>query len=64
MMSIIGEWNADNLTMWQDNRITGLVSDGLSPLEAKALHAIGLIVRAFDAVGHLLYFARNEELSA
>jgi hypothetical protein len=55
-------WNADNLTMWQD-RITGLVSGGLSPLEAKAWHAIGLLVSAFDAAGHLLYFARDGGLS-
>ncbi len=56
-------WKPDNLTMWQDNRITGLVSDGLSSLEAKAWHAIGLLVRAFDAAGHLLCFARDGELS-
>ena len=57
-----GAWKATNLLMWQDNLITGLVSGGLSPLEAKAWHAIGLLVRAFDAAGHLLYFAKNGRL--
>ena len=58
-----GVWNADNLTMWQDKNITGLVNGGLSPLEAKAWHAIGLLVRAFDAAGHLLYFVGPGGLS-
>jgi len=55
-------WRASNLAMWQDSRITGLVGSGLSPLEAKAWHVIGLLVRAFDAAGHLLYFVRDGRL--
>lgn len=37
-------WNISNLTMWQDSKVTDLTDRSLSPLEAKALHVIGLLV--------------------
>jgi hypothetical protein len=56
-------WNRDNLTKWQDNKISDSIGCKLSPLEAKTWHAIGLLVRTFDAAGHLLYFVRDGQLS-
>lgn len=31
----------------------------LTPLDAKALHVFGLLVRTFDAAGHLFYFGET-----
>jgi hypothetical protein len=49
------QWNQDNLQMWSDSQVTDLDGVQLLPLEAKALHVIGTLVRIFDGVGYLLY---------
>jgi hypothetical protein len=62
------EWT-DNLKKWQatdvrqiDGHLNGQnYSVSLLPLEAKALHVVGLLVRTFDAAGHLLHFCETEQ---
>jgi hypothetical protein len=49
------EWDQDNLQMWRVPQVTELNGIQLFPLEAKALHVIGTLVRVFDSVGYLLY---------
>jgi len=61
------DWPQDNLQMWSNLdllQLQGTDPTGtsytvqLAPLEAKALHVFGLLVRTFDAAGHLLYFGQ------
>jgi hypothetical protein len=50
------EWgDQDNLQMWRAPQVTQLNGIQLLPLEAKALHVIGTLVRVFNSVGYLLY---------
>lgn len=56
------QWNQDNLPLWNAPAVTNWNSIQLLSLEAKAWHAIGLLVRTFDAAGHLLYFVRDGEV--
>lgn len=58
-----GIWDTGNLSLWQDSKVVNIADHKLLPLEAKALHAIGVLVRTFDAAGHLLYFIRDGHLS-
>jgi hypothetical protein len=58
-----GIWARDNLNLWQDSKVADIAGHKLLPLEAKALHVIGVLVRTFDAAGHLLYFIRDGHLT-
>jgi hypothetical protein len=49
------EWEQVNLQMWGVSEVTQWNGVQLLPLEAKALHVIGTLVRIFDSVGYLLY---------
>lgn len=59
-----GEWDPENLVMWSDPQVVQLAGEypegnpysiQLAPLEAKALHVLGLLVQTFNAAGHMLY---------
>jgi len=59
-----GDWQSQNLAMWSDPEVVqfaGEYPEGnpysiqLAPLEAKALHILGLLVQTFNAAGHMLY---------
>ena len=61
-----GDWQSQNLAMWTDPKVVelaGVCPEGnhhsiqLAPLEAKALHVLGLLVQTFNAAGHMLYFS-------
>lgn len=49
------EWDQNNLHVWSVPQVTKLNDVQLLPLEAKALHVIGTLVRVFDSVSYLLY---------
>ena len=62
------DWGYDNLQMWNNADLLQLKGRGatgtpyalqLTPLDAKALHVLGLLVRTFDAAGRLLYFGER-----
>jgi len=58
------KWDQDNLQMWRRPQVTELNGVRLLPLEAKALHVIGTLVRVFDSVGYLLYCGPEKRPSA
>jgi hypothetical protein len=60
------DWESTNHGMWKEllkekdqNWLGEAKSASLTPLEAKALHVIGLLVQIFNAASHLLRFGEN-----
>jgi hypothetical protein len=63
--TLTSDWQAGNLQKWSNTdllQLAGRDTQGnpyhvqLAPLEAKALHVVGVLVRTFNAAGHMLYF--------
>ena len=51
------KWNGDNLGKWRNAQLSDSLGFPLEPLDAKALHVIGLLARTFEAAGRLLSFS-------